>query len=78
MAGRFQKLVEAELSPGEWQQVDQHLQAICRQKLRERNQQFSDAFSDQDLVKFEADSAGAQQYARAHLGFLGERFEISL
>ncbi len=78
MAWRFQKLVEAGLEPDELRQVDEHLQTICTQKLRERNQQFSDAFSDDDLQELMRDTQSAHRYAREHLGFLGERFGFSL
>jgi len=76
MAGRFQRALEADLSREDWEQVDAGLQDQFAQKLRERNQQFGSAFSDEALEHMGADAGAGRAYLRRNLGFLGERLGI--
>lgn len=76
MTGRFLKMIELEVSEGEWEIIDRNLQELFAQKLRERNQQFSSVFNDDELEAMGRDIESGRQYVRSHLSFLAERLNV--
>jgi len=76
MAHRFSVLLEAGLEPGQWEEVTTGLQQISKQKLRERNQQFSGVYNNADLDKFGRDADSGRQYVQNYLDFMLQRFDL--
>jgi len=76
MAGRFRRALQADLEPEDWEQVETGLRELFAQKLRERNQQFGEPFSADELERMGADAEAGRAYLERNLGFLGERLGI--
>jgi len=70
MRHRFRKATSLSLSASQWEEVDRGLQSLFWQKLVERNEQFSDVFSQAELRKMAQDVEAGRAYVRANLGFL--------
>jgi hypothetical protein len=56
-----------------WDELETHLVAICSQKLRERNEQFSSPLDEAELAGIARDRELGRRYVARHLGFLGAR-----
>lgn len=70
MQARFRSILDLEDSDSTWQSLENQLVAICAQKLRERNEQFSFPLSEEELRQLPGDRSLGRQYMEAHLGFL--------
>ena len=68
--------VVAGLSEEEWRELDESLQAISRQKLLERNQQFGSPLDSAELDAVERGETAWEDFARNYLGFWYEKLEI--
>ncbi len=70
MLARFRSILDLEDSDSTWQSLESQLVAICSQKLRERNEQFSFPLSEEELLQLPENRLLGRQYLEAHLGFL--------
>ncbi|HVN37461.1 MAG TPA: hypothetical protein VMW19_04720 [Myxococcota bacterium] len=70
MLARFQAVSAQVRDERSWRDIEQSLVAICTQKLRERNEQFSFPLREDELEAIPADKALGERYTREHLGFL--------
>lgn len=70
LRARFRSILDLEDSDSTWQSLENQLVAICAQKLRERNEQFSFPLSEEELRQLPGNRSLGRQYMEAHLGFL--------
>jgi len=70
MRSRFQAALALDQDESSWNDLQANLVAICTQKLRERNEQFSSPVKDDELASITADQALGRRYIADHLGFL--------
>jgi hypothetical protein len=72
MLGRFRHSLELADDDTTWHELATHLTTICAQKLRERNQQFSEPLADTAIDALVVDRDFGRRYLTEHLGFLLE------
>ncbi len=70
MLTRFHSILDLDDSEHTWQNLESQLVAICSQKLRERNEQFSFPLPEEELIQLPGNRSLGRQYMEAHLGFL--------
>lgn len=70
MLSRFQAALALDQDESSWTDLQAKLVAICTQKLRERNEQFSSPLGGDELASITADQALGRRYVGDHLGFL--------
>ena len=70
MLTRFRSVLDLDDSERTWQSLENQLVAICSQKLRERNEQFSFPVPEGELTQLTGNRSLGRQYLQAHLGFL--------
>ena len=70
MLTRFRSILDLDDSERTWQSLANHLVAICSQKLRERNEQFSFPLPEEELMQLPGNRSLGRQYLETHLGFL--------
>jgi len=68
----------AGMSEKEWDELDESLQAISRQKLQERNQQLCHVLDDATLQAIDRGETEGADFARRYLDFWYEKLEIPL
>lgn len=76
MTGRFLKALEHVRSDDEWDVVNQNLKKLFVQKLRERNQQFSEVFEQSELKDMGEDLEAGHTYVKINLPWLAERINL--
>ena len=70
MQHRFRKAMALGISAKQWEEIDRGLQTLFAQKLVERNEQFGNVFSRDELDAMGRDIETGKQYVRTNLGFL--------
>jgi hypothetical protein len=70
MLTRFRSILDLDDSERTWQSLESQLVAICSEKLRERNEQFSFPLPEEELMQLPGNRSLGRQYTYAHLGFL--------
>ncbi len=70
MLSRFRSILDLGDNEDTWQSLESQLVAICSQKLRERNEQFSFPLPEDELMQLPGNRSLGREYMEAHLGFL--------
>jgi hypothetical protein len=76
MANRYLNAYKTGYSDAEWIDLDVMLQEICWQKLLERNEQFSNPFSKNDLRNQTDSFVEADKFIDKHLSFLFRKIDV--
>ncbi len=77
MSHRFRNAAGLDLTAEQWTRVERGLLSLFTQKLRERNQQFGDVFTQPELDEKAADLDAGRRYVERNLSFLSAHLQAA-